>query len=61
MVDEATHVWIVAKFLSAVAGDTRDADLLAAARRSCAECQPAYSADAEGPDADECAVGERVE
>ena len=25
------HLWIVAKFLSAVAGDSRDADLLAAA------------------------------
>src|SRR5207245_7930349 len=59
--DEAAHLWIVAKFLSAVAGDSRDADLLAAAERSRAECGPAYSADAEGVDADESAVGQRVE
>src|SRR6266436_525120 len=31
VVDEAAHVWTVAKFLSAVAGDSHDADLLAAA------------------------------
>src|SRR6516225_8062850 len=61
MADEATHIWIVAQFLSAVAVDSRDADLLEAAQRSRAECQPTYSADAEGADPDECAVGERVE
>src|ERR1700741_102944 len=61
MVDEATHVWIVAQFLSAVAGDSRDANLLAAAQRSRAECQPAYPADTEGADADESAVGQCVD
>lgn len=30
MVDEAAHLWRVAQFLSALAGDPHDADLLAA-------------------------------
>src|SRR6267154_484589 len=57
MVDEAAHLWIVAKFVPAVAGDSHDADLLAAAQRSGAECRSAYSSDAEGADADESPVG----
>ncbi len=32
MADEAAHLWAVAKFVSAVAGDPHDADLLAAAQ-----------------------------
>src|SRR6516225_7215096 len=59
--DEAAHVWAVAKFVPANTRDSRDADLLAAAQRSRAECQPAYSADAEGADTDESAVGQRVD
>src|SRR4029077_11425749 len=51
--DEATHLRTVAKFVPAITGDSRDADLLAAAQRSGAECGSAYSADAEGADADE--------
>src|SRR5207302_1783910 len=43
MVDEATHLRTVAKFLSAIAEDPHDADLLAPAQSSGAECQPAYS------------------
>src|SRR5215470_5036605 len=43
VVDEAAHLWAVAQFLSASAGDPHDADLLAATQRSGAECGPAYS------------------
>ena len=32
MADEAAHLWAVAKFVSAVAGDPHDADVLAAAQ-----------------------------
>src|SRR5260370_22442151 len=59
--DEAAHLWTVAKFVPAITRDSRDADLLAAAQRSRAECEPAYSADAEGADADESAVGQCVD
>jgi hypothetical protein len=31
MADEAAHVWAIAKFVSAIAGGSHDADLLAAA------------------------------
>ena len=61
MVDEAAHLWTVAKCVPAITGDSRDADLLAAAQRSRAECGSAYSADAEGADADESAVGQCVD
>src|SRR5437762_11117887 len=37
MVDEAAHLWTVAKFVPAITGDSRDADLLAAAQRSRSE------------------------
>ena len=30
MADEAAHVWAIAKFVSAIAGDSQDADLLTA-------------------------------
>src|SRR5215470_7031474 len=61
MADEAAHLWTVAKFVPAITRDSRDADLLAAAQRSRAECGPAYSADAEDADADESAVGQCVD
>src|SRR5207302_10999323 len=53
MADEAAHVWTIAKFLSAVAGDPHDAHLLAAAQRSHTGSRLAHSADAEGAHADE--------
>src|SRR6478736_173911 len=61
MADEATHLRTVAKFVPAITRDSRDADLLATAQRSRAECGSAYSADAEGADADESAVGQCVD
>src|SRR5204862_8133659 len=61
MVDEAAHLWTVAKFVPAITGDSRDADLLAAAQRSRAECGSAYSADAEGADTDEHSIGQCVD
>src|SRR3989440_11553600 len=45
--DEAAHLWTVAKFVPAITGDSRDADLLAAAQRSGAEGGSACSAAAE--------------
>jgi len=38
MADEVAHLRTVAEFVSAITGDSRDADLLAAAQRSGAEC-----------------------
>src|SRR5260370_42279824 len=61
VVDEAAHVWTGAQFLSAVAGDSRDANLLAAAQRSRAEGEPAYSAGTEGSDADESPARRRAD
>src|SRR6516225_9563236 len=61
MADEAAHLWTVAKFVPAITRDSCDADLLEAAQRSRAECGSAYSADAEGADANESAVGQCVD
>ena len=53
MADEVAHLRTIAKFVPTVAGDSQDADLLAAAQRFGAKCGPAYSTDAEVADADE--------
>jgi len=52
-----SHTYDCCEFVPAITGDSRDADLLAAAQRSGAECGSAYSADAQGADADESAIG----
>jgi hypothetical protein len=57
MADEAAHVRTVAEFVSAVAGNSYPAELLAAASGPGAECGPTYPADAEGTDADEHPAG----
>src|SRR5208337_51470 len=58
---EAAHVWIAEEIVSADAGDTRVADLLAGAWgiRRAGGC--VYSADAEGADGDERAIGDSAE
>jgi hypothetical protein len=53
VVDEASHLRLIAKFISPVAGYAHSANVLAAAPRSGAQYRSSYTADAEGADADE--------
>jgi len=58
MANEAAHLWAVAKFVPATAGNPHDADVLAAAQRFGTGGSVAHSADPEGADADEYPIGQ---
>src|SRR5207244_2285352 len=60
MAHEAAHLWAVAEFVSAPTRDSHHADVLAATARLGASGRAAYSADAEGADADESSVSQCV-
>src|ERR1700730_9139653 len=59
--DEAAHLWAVAGLVSAGAGKSQGAHLLAAAQRSASREWAIHPAHAESPHADEYSVGQRAQ